>query len=763
MLYSEISDKQVASIHHAVLRLLSDSACCQFHSALLTDAASFFRTSYIDQMLGVRKEREMLQTRTKVEVNAAQAIVKWNEQMMQRQLKLVRKVLMRGAERNLQTLKQNILHAWKRETKAFLQSRRRKEHMRETMLRVLLRRGEQSRIAGFFVQWKKNSSKHSYERRLADNQKKYKENIASTILEMQGHVDVANEENKNSQQRVHELEGLVEVLMRSATQACNKLESCMSLLGNVMSADKADTVDTVDTVDTIDTPRSVLKREVTDLSIRLNAARKKVFDSGDFDVRKVSALEQRPIEIETQTECSLFNSQAEEQQTDITLYQFEQMENLIKEGQIAAAVTAGEEKIMIDSSNDPMVVVKMSNSCATNATQTRLTSEMVGKAFNNLSKLQKEHEYVQGQHAHMKKQLVLLGHKVDTQPTTTPTPIPTPTPTPTLAILPPVIKPVVMDAETLKKFHMLQIFFEHVDLHCGEDFTKTNLEDLVHLLDIHDVHSGDVIISQGEEATWFGMILNGKFDIAINGVGTVANVGNGTVLGELSFLGGDMERTASVKTTSHGIIAAIPYKRILTLQETNSELFTKLMLLIAEGGIQKLFGGQKRLKNTIERLKKQVQEQQKQQQEEEKQEEAEEIFDTTNEKEEKAFQQLQEQKSISDTESDIGSEHGLDVESHEHKKGKKRSHKRKSSMSHHNGKKRGKRGAKFKASSSSEIFYRTKVAKAQHDLEDLQHEMEREEREMNRLRAKIKGEQVMRQQAEKEMEFMRMRLAAAGV
>ena len=39
------------------------------------------------------------------------------------------------------------------------------------------------------------------------------------------------------------------------------------------------------------------------------------------------------------------------------------------------------------------------------------------------------------------------------------------------------------------------------------------MTDLVHLLDIHDVHPGDQIIAQGEEATWFGMVLDGKFDI----------------------------------------------------------------------------------------------------------------------------------------------------------------------------------------------------------------------------------------------------------
>jgi hypothetical protein len=41
--------------------------------------------------------------------------------------------------------------------------------------------------------------------------------------------------------------------------------------------------------------------------------------------------------------------------------------------------------------------------------------------------------------------------------------------------------------------------------------------------------------------------------------------------------------------------------------------------------------------------------------------------------------------------------------------------------------------------------------------------MKKEEREMNHLRAKVKGEAMHIKNMEKEMEFMQMKLAAAGL
>merc|ERR1712166_1233073 len=124
--------------------------------------------------------------------------------------------------------------------------------------------------------------------------------------------------------------------------------------------------------------------------------------------------------------------------------------------------------------------------------------------------------------------------------------------------------------------------------------------------------------------------------------------------------GGDMERTASVKTISNGAIAAIPYKRILTLHETNSELFTKFLLLVAEGGIQKLFSGQLRLKGSIASLKKQLEQTVPLENQKEM-----EIFDTTDKDKELEVQETEEEeeekekeKTISDVESNGSSDSG---------------------------------------------------------------------------------------------------------
>ena len=789
------TNKQVASIHHAVIRLLADSACCPCHAALLTDAATFFRTMFTHQMVAVRKEREQLRQHTIATVEIAEKNVKIKEAMLQRQLLTLTKVLSRNADRTISTLKQNVIQAWRLITDASRKQKRRKERARNVMCHALIRRGARGNLESLFNGWYSTTTKQKYERRLEKNQQNYKEDISCKMTEMKIKIASVKKEKEYNQHHVQELEGLIEVLMRSATQAAGKLEDCMQKLGSIENKNSDDDTRTDDTrtEDTKEenkdptqeenkeekdndnipkeaaelTPRSVLKTDIIQLTNRLNKAGKRMFDSGDYNIALDSI---QFTAIATQTESK---TEEQEQQTEMTLPQLKDMEINAEKSRLLSEIVS---PIMVDGFTEPMspsptISPTTTASIATTTTsteqgsQTRLTMESVGKAFNNLSKIQQENEKFKARQIQFIKKLTQLGHPVELpknledsehhvelpphELTSATTPMP--------QLLPPVIiKPIVLNAETKKNLKRLEKFFGKVDLDVAADFTTKNLTDLVHLLDIHDVHPGDQIIAQGEEATWFGMVLDGKFDIEINGVGKVATCGAGTVLGELSFLGGDMERTASVKTISNGAIAAIPYKRILTLHETNSELFTKFLLLVAEGGIQKLFSGQLRLKGSIASLKKQLEQTVPLENKKEM-----EIFDTTDKDKELEVQETEEEeeekeekeKTISDVESNGSSDSG-DLNSLRH--GKKR-------KSHIHGKKKHKRGRKFKASSSSEIFYRTKVANAQHQLQDLQIEMEKEEKEMNRLRAKIKGEQVMRQQAQKEMEFMKMRLAAAGI
>ena len=81
----------------------------------------------------------------------------------------------------------------------------------------------------------------------------------------------------------------------------------------------------------------------------------------------------------------------------------------------------------------------------------------------------------------------------------------------------------------------------------------------------------------------------------------------------------------------------------------------------------------------------------------------------------------------------------------------------------HNGKSTGKKERRFHASSNSEVFYRTKVAQAEKTVEALQKLHVEEEKQKEKLRSRWKREQVQRKAMEKEMEIMRMKLAAAGL
>jgi CRP-like cAMP-binding protein len=313
----------------------------------------------------------------------------------------------------------------------------------------------------------------------------------------------------------------------------------------------------------------------------------------------------------------------------------------------------------------------------------------------------------------------------------------------------------VIDRDTLRKRKQIKVFLNKVKLDAAHDFNDKDIEDMVSLLDIHGVAPGDDIITQGEKATWLGMLLSGELDVIVNGVGKVATMKAGALLGEISFLGGSLERTASVKTKISGIVAAIPFRRIVELQDTDAGLYRKLMLLIAEAGIVKLFSAESRLKGQIAALKTQLS--------------GLNARDESNVKkvEEKKVEQ-KENSSHSDTDSDYGSEsgshssdRGSDLSSLEYHPGKhKRRKKKRGSIL---GQKRKKKSHKFLLSSNNEVFYRTKVAQAEKNLEEMQHELDKEEREMKRLRAKVKGEELQRKHLEKEMEFMQMKLAAAGL
>ena len=312
-----------------------------------------------------------------------------------------------------------------------------------------------------------------------------------------------------------------------------------------------------------------------------------------------------------------------------------------------------------------------------------------------------------------------------------------------------------LPAEVLAKFFKLQGFFGTCTVDAAQEFTDHNLLDLVGLLDIHPTEKGDMIIQQGEEATWFGVLLEGELEVLVND-NHVAIMGPGALMGELGFLENGHGRTASCVAHTEGVVAAIPYRRIMKLHETSPDLYVKFMLLVAEAGVTKLQATGKRLGGRIGDLEAQIEQLQMLEQGSKEVPKAVAVSED-NDKDSKEEEEEAEEVVEEEEEDDSGSEPSQVSNKSSHKHGRRRVSNR--------GKKKDKNKKKreFSASSNSEVFYRTKVAQAEKTVEVLQLQHVEEEKQKEKLRSRWKREQVHRKAMEKEMEIMRMKLAAAGV
>ena len=758
--YSEKNQRQAASIHHAVLRLMSQSCCCSYHSALLTDAAFFFRTSFIDSIVAVKKERGILRQRAELEINKAKEKVNNIKDRATGHRSIMRKVLQRNAFRTLKQLKQVVFRTWRMDTVATITAKIRKQRSRGLICRALVRLGVRRRTNEIFVTWRKIANSSKQQRVLAENQNAFKQESKQKKDEMKQTMQLFEQERTQYKEEINELKGLLEVLTRAMTSTSDKLETAMK---NGATQEKEEKEEKEATPLT---PRSVLKQESSLLALHLNQIMKKLIDSGDYTINSSHVTKAIVVNDTTQTTVSSFVATNEQEvQTEINSETMTELESTLKQAQLdkVAAAKAAMSNVT-ESTNEPppKKEVETADSCS----QTRLTMKTISSTLDKVATLQNKCDA-----------LVKKYENIAAIAEVTPPPI--------------IVPKIIQLPDTLLKEKQLSMFLKKVHLDAAQDFTNKDIKELVLLLDIHEVSPGDDIIQQGEEATWFGMLLSGELDVVVNGVGTVATMKSGALLGELSFLGGSLERTANVTTRTNGVVAAIPFRRIVELQHTNDNLFRKFMLLVAEAGIVKLFSADSRLKKQIETLKKELEdrptavekkegqdegggdrkeEQEEQEEQEDRKEEQEEqedkVFDTSRE----VFEQPS--VSMSDSESEYGSEHGSDLSSLEHNSGHQGSH----HAIHHAKKKRHKRkrrsstgfhkknkGHKFLKSSHTELFYRTKVAQANGKVEEMLHKLEKEEREMNHLRAKVKGEAMHIKNMEKEMEFMQMKLAAAGL
>jgi hypothetical protein len=84
-------------------------------------------------------------------------------------------------------------------------------------------------------------------------------------------------------------------------------------------------------------------------------------------------------------------------------------------------------------------------------------------------------------------------------------------------------------------------------------FTESQLDELLPFLDFIDFSEGQEIVTQGEDASWFGLLLGGQLEVR-HGSHVLATLTPGRIVGEMAFFRGG-KRGASMIGISAGTLA----------------------------------------------------------------------------------------------------------------------------------------------------------------------------------------------------------------
>ena len=526
--FSESGIKQVASIHHAVLRLMAQSTCCPSHAALLTDAGSFFRTRFIDGIVALRKEREILRKHAHIEIQKATTQVEHMRARAQVHRNIVIHVLERNANRQTKQLQCRVFVSWKKEVVVQTRTRARKQRARELICNALVRMGAKKNVLDLFSVWRATTHRNIQERATAKLVAQFENDYDTKVAEMQKKIKRIETEKELVAQERDELHGLVEVLTRSAREISEKLEIHMNKATSHVVAKDATNVN-VEVAESHDDDDDS-KAEASEMSphpamvvhLKHCHAMKRLLDSGNFTIQSSQAIAVEPMA--TQTTLSLLNQVEQTVQTKVNAHQFELMEKAATT--YTANVAAEASKTIVttqDQSMDTMETKAVLAATTDAFAQTRLTMATISTTFNQLSTLQTKYETLERKQATVQvgENQVVLASVQDSSKETAEQQV-------LLASIAPLIVPVIVpDEETIKKIQQLTLFLQKVHLDAASDFTAGDIKEMVKLFDIHPVQPGDAIIHEGEEATWFGMLLEGELDVIVAGVGTVATMTSG--------------------------------------------------------------------------------------------------------------------------------------------------------------------------------------------------------------------------------------------
>ena len=118
-------------------------------------------------------------------------------------------------------------------------------------------------------------------------------------------------------------------------------------------------------------------------------------------------------------------------------------------------------------------------------------------------------------------------------------------------------------------------------------FSERHLDDLMSVLSFVEYDQGEELVTMGEEASWFGLLLGGTLEVVVGDGRVVAELEAGRIIGEMAFFRGG-KRNASIRGQDGGTLAVMLFSDMLKLYEQSSECATALVLSLGRASVRKM-------------------------------------------------------------------------------------------------------------------------------------------------------------------------------
>lgn len=117
-------------------------------------------------------------------------------------------------------------------------------------------------------------------------------------------------------------------------------------------------------------------------------------------------------------------------------------------------------------------------------------------------------------------------------------------------------------------------------------FSEAQLDELLPFLDFIEFTENEEVVTTGEDASWFGLLLGGQLDVK-SGSTVLATLNPGRIVGEMAFFRGG-KRGASMVGAASGTIAILQFASMPRLFDKDSGTATNMVRAMGRAAVRKM-------------------------------------------------------------------------------------------------------------------------------------------------------------------------------